>query len=424
VKPATDDNSATAAFFALGRTGGSFGSYEHLDLLAGISSRISRQAGHDGPSQLMPDRFDVDTQVDWSMIEALPSCQPLRPIDPAQGVRLVIQIPCLNERDQLPGTFAELPRAVAGVDAIEILVIDDGSVDGTSEVATQLGVHHIVRFSRRRGLAAAHMAGLDAALRLGADIVVNTDADNQYRGQDIEKLVAPLLRGEADITVGDRGTNSIAHFSWLKRLLQRWGSALVRQLSGTAVVDSTSGFRAMNRKALYTLFVHNAFSYTLESIIQAGEAGLMIGNVPITTNAMTRKSRLFSSIPEYLRRNGPVIFRAYATYRPMQTFGIVALVLLVTGLALGGRFLYYYVTTGGAGHIQSVQAAVGAVVLAFIVGLMALLGDMLAANRRLDGELIARIRRLDAALAGERRPQFAGIEGVISTGAEVWRPER
>ncbi|MEZ4453399.1 MAG: glycosyltransferase family 2 protein [Nannocystaceae bacterium] len=340
-------------------------------------------------------------------------------------MKLIIQIPCLNEREHLGPTFADLPREVPGVDAIEVLVIDDGSTDGTAEVAESLGVHHVLRFPRNRGLAAAYVAGLDAAIRLGADLVVNTDADNQYRGVDIARLCAPILAGEADMAVGDRQTDSIPHFSILKKILQRWGSRVVRRASGTEVRDSTSGFRALSRRAAATLFVHNRFTYTLETIIQAGNAGLTIVDVPITVNPQTRPSRLFRSMFGYVRRNAGVIVRAYVLYRPVQTFGLLALAIAAIGVALGGRFLYFYISRWPAesGHTESLLVAVGAVVLAFLVGLMGFLGDLLARGRRLTEEVLIRQRlgdgeRADAIAAAGGVPRAPGVR---RSAAPTWR---
>jgi glycosyltransferase involved in cell wall biosynthesis len=335
-------------------------------------------------------------------------------------VKLIVQIPCLNERDSLPQTLADLPRSIEGIDEIEVLIIDDGSTDGTSERARELGVHHIIRFPKNRGLAAAFTAGIDAGIRLGADVIVNTDADNQYRGQDIGALVQPILQGRADLVIGDRQTDRIQHFSPLKKALQRWGSGVVRTLSNTEVADSPSGFRAISRRAALRLFVHNRFTYTLETVIQAGRAGLTIANVKIETNRQLRESRLFRSIPDYLKRAGSVMFRAYAMYRPVQIFSRLAIVLFLVGGVAWGRFLFIYVSQGSAsGHVQSLLLGTGAIVLAFLVALVAILAELLAANRRLLEEVLMRVRRLDGDLA--QRGGKGEIEGILSTGAAPWR---
>jgi glycosyltransferase involved in cell wall biosynthesis len=338
-------------------------------------------------------------------------------------VKLIIQIPCLNERQQLPATLADLPRRIEGIDEIEVLIVDDGSSDGTSERAESLGVHHIVRFPRQRGLAAAYTAGVDAALRLGADVIVNTDADNQYRGEDIALLVAPIVAGEADIVIGNRQTDRLEDFSPFKRLLQRWGSGVVRRASATRVRDSTSGFRAISRNAACRLFVHNRFTHTLETIIQAGRTELLIRDVNVRTNPKTRPSRLFSSTPHYLRRSVPVIVRSYAMYSPVKIMAALSALLFLVGFLLVGRFLYSYVQNPNVSrHVQSVVAGVGAVILGFLVGLVAMLSDLLAANRRLLEDLMVRIRRIDARLAQREMPGGQMLEGIRSTGAAPWRP--
>lgn len=339
-------------------------------------------------------------------------------------MKLIIQIPCLNERDCLPQTIGELPRSVPGIDEIEVLIIDDGSTDGTSDVAREAGAHHIVRLRRNKGLSAAFMAGVEYALAHGADVLVNTDADGQYAGDGIAHLVEPVVAGRADLVVGDRQTDLQPDFSVAKRFLQRWGSWLVRRASGLEIRDTTSGFRAFNRASLLQLFVYNRFSYTLESVIQAGHLGLAIENVAVRTNPKRRESRLFGSIPEYLLKNGPVILRAYNMYWPLRTYGFLAVILLLIGCGLGARFLYYYVSEPGiSGHIQSLQVGVGAVVLAFVVGLMGLLGDLIATNRRLGEDLLVRIRRLEHTLqpSGPTQGALGGFESY-RTGAKPWRP--
>lgn len=338
-------------------------------------------------------------------------------------VKLIIQIPCRNEEQQLGATLDALPRSLPGISSIEVLIIDDASTDRTAQVAREHGVHHLVRFKEHRGLASAYMAGLDAATRLGADIICHTDADHQYHSDDIDKLIAPILSGQAQLVVGDRQTDQIAHFSPAKRWLQRWGTRVVRRFSNTPVTDATSGFRALSRDAAMRLFVHNRFTYTLETLIQAGNLGIRVQSVPIRTNPQTRESRLFSSNREYVRRSASVLLRSYGMYAPVKSFGLIALVLAALGVSLGGRFLYFYLQDPSySGHIQSLQVGVGAIVLAFVVALMALLSDLLAANRRLQEETLWRVRRIDAALADHQRAQGQPLENIERTGATPWHP--
>jgi glycosyltransferase involved in cell wall biosynthesis len=316
-------------------------------------------------------------------------------------MKLIIQIPCWDEEDQLPTTLGDLPRQVPGVDAVEWLVIDDGSTDRTVEVARENGVDHIVRLTNNKGLAAAFQAGLDASLKLGADIVVNTDADNQYNAADIPKLIAPILAGEADMVVGARPIENIEHFSPVKKRLQRLGSAVVRRASQTNIEDTTSGFRAYNREAALQVQVVSKFTYTLESIIQAGKMTVAIDHVPIATNPKTRESRLFPSMWAYVRRNGVSIFRIYALYEPLRVFTAAAIVLGIGALVLWARFFLSYFGGHGGGHVQSL--ILGSVLFIAAVQLAALgvVGDILAGNRVINQRILERVRRMELKLGIE-----------------------
>lgn len=309
-------------------------------------------------------------------------------------MRLIVQVPCFNESESLKHTIPQLPRIVPGFERVEWLVIDDGSVDGTADVARQLGVDHVVRHPVNRGLAAAFMTGLEAAVALGADVIVNTDADNQYCGADIPKLTAPILAHEADIVIGARPIDETEHFSWIKKKLQRLGSWAVRMASKTDVADAPSGFRAMSREAALRLNVFNAYTYTLETIIQAGQSNLTIASVPIRTNGDLRPSRLVKSISSYVRRSLVTILRVFVIYRPLALFFYVGSVFWLIGLAAGGRFLYFYLSGGGEGHIQSVILASLCVTLGMLLYMMGLIGDLIATNRKLMESINTRLKKM------------------------------
>lgn len=321
-------------------------------------------------------------------------------------MKLVIQIPCLDEEESLPQTLAALPRQLDGVDEIEVIVIDDGSRDATAAVATAHGVHEVVRFPNHQGLARAFAAGLDAALQRGADVIVNTDADNQYEARDIEALIQPILRGEADMVIGDRDASRLAHFSPTKRVLQRLGSWAVRQLSGTSVPDATSGFRALSRRAALKMNVLSDFTYTLETIIQAGKKQIAIAHVPVRARETIRPSRLFSSASHYIRRSGATLFRMYALYEPFKVFFMLGSVLILGATAIGVRFLYEYFSDGGAGHIQSLILAGALLVTGTVTWLFGVLADLIGRNRQLSEEILLRMRRLELQVgqSDPRRP--------------------
>jgi glycosyltransferase involved in cell wall biosynthesis len=316
-------------------------------------------------------------------------------------VKLIVQIPCFDEAEQLPQTLADLPREVEGFDVVEWLIVDDGSTDATVAVARAHGVDHIVRLTNNKGLAAGFQAGLDACLKLGADVVVNTDADNQYYGPDIAKLVKPILDGNADMVVGDREVTNIEHFSPVKKGLQRLGSWVVRQASSTSVPDTTSGFRAYNREAAIQILVVSKFTYTLETIIQAGKQLVAIDHVPIRTNPKTRESRLFPSMWAYVRRNSISIFRIYAQYEPLRVFWSLAALIGLVSLGVWIRFVVAYAEGNGKGHVQSLILGAVLFIAAVVLWALGVIGDLLAAQRVMTQKTFERVRRIELQLGVE-----------------------
>lgn len=314
--------------------------------------------------------------------------------------KLIIQIPCFNEAATLPPTLRDLPRSIAGIDVIEYLVIDDGSRDDTAAVARANGVHHVVQFERNRGLAAAFRAGLEESLRQGADIIVNTDADNQYQAADIATLVRPIVDARAELVVGDRGVGELPNFSYLKRRLQVLGSWVIGRAAELHTPDATSGFRALSREAALRTIVLSDYSYTLESLIHAGSRKAAVESVRIGINPQTRPSRLMKSIPHYIRKSGVTIMRAYAMYRPLRVFSALGALFILAGCIPGIRFLWFYFTGERIGHVQSLILAAILIIVGFQILLIGLLADLIANNRKMLEETLYRVRKLE--LGAER----------------------
>jgi len=312
-------------------------------------------------------------------------------------MKLIIQIPCFNEEATLPTTLRALPRAIPGIDQIEVLVIDDGSTDSTARAARDLRVDHIVELGRHQGLGAAFRAGLEACLQLGADVIVNTDGDNQYHGEDIKALIQPILQRQADLVIGARDIDSIEHFSSLKKWLQKFGSWVVRKAAGRSIRDTTSGFRALNREAALRTIVYSKFSYTLETVIQAGHTPLKVATVPVRVNSKLRESRLADSTWQYLKKSTATILRIYAMYNPLRVFFLIGGSTCLLGFLLGLRYLYLYLTAAVSGHIQSLILSAILMIVGFQVMVIGLVADLIAANRRLNEDILYRVRKIELA---------------------------
>ena len=308
-------------------------------------------------------------------------------------MKLIIQIPCLNEERTLPKTLEDLPKQIEGIDSIETLIIDDGSTDKTVEVAKKLGVHHVLQFTNNKGLAKAFIAGINQSLKLGADIIVNTDADNQYFGGDIVKLIQPILKKDSDIVVGDRQVETIRHFSPVKIFLQKFGSWVVRQLSGTEVPDATSGFRAYSRDAALQLNVVSDFTYTIETIISAGKKNLAIAHIPVKTNTKLRESRLFPSIRVYLQRSLVTMLKVYSMYRPLRLFTLAGGTTFLLGFAIGCRYLFFFFMGQTEGHIQSLILSAILLIVGFQIIMMGIAAELISVNRQLLEDIQVRIKK-------------------------------
>ena len=317
-------------------------------------------------------------------------------------LKLIVQIPCLNEASTLPSTFKKLPQSIKGIDYIETLIVDDGSNDNTKEVAKELGINHIIVFPARKGLARAFITGLDASLKLGADIIVNLDADGQYDPEQIPELIQPIIEKKADMVVGVRDIDNLKHFSFIKKRLQRVGSWFVRKISGTSIPDVTSGFRAFSKEAALSLNVLSDFTYTIETLIQAGNQNIALQHVPIHANPVKRKSRLFKSIQEYISKSVSTIIRIYTMYKPLKVFSLIATFIFAVGILIFVRFLHFHFTGIGTKHIQYLIVSAVTILLSVQVFMIGLLADLISANRKLIENTLKRVKTLELSLRDKK----------------------